>query len=113
MRCTKELQNHERRERYEDPGADVYRDRHFYGGRSDPGGGKDQMEKKKVRRMIRCAVERMKGCLATENPTPEEREHAYMLWEMWIDCLHDRKLILASDQLLMRMELEEFKNAPK
>ena len=71
------------------------------------------MEKKKVRRMIRHAVERMKGCLATENPTPEEREHAYMLWEMWIDCLHDRKLILAPDQLLMRMELEEFKNAPK
>ena len=44
MRCTKELQNHERRERYEDPGADVYRDRHFYGGRRDSGGGENQVE---------------------------------------------------------------------
>ena len=68
------------------------------------------MEKKKVRRMINRAVERMKRCLEMENPTPEEREQAYMLWEMWIDCLHDRKLILALDQILMRMELEEFKN---
>ena len=42
--CTKELQNHERRERYEDPGADVYRDRHFYGGRCDSGGGENQVE---------------------------------------------------------------------
>lgn len=71
------------------------------------------MEKKKVRRMIRHAVERMKGCLAAEDPTLEEREQVYMLWEMWIGCLHDRKLILASDQLLMRMELGEFKRAPK